>query len=149
MKISKVLILIVVIGFLEVSCKEEKAKKANITTKVSDNFEMYKTSEMAALMRMMTEKNNRLKNAIISGKDVGEFDKEYLKIHTAELTDSTDYDLTYKAFAEYFIKVQKDVFKTEKLKRKKAFNTAINACIACHKEKCSGPIPRIKKLLIP
>jgi cytochrome c553 len=31
---------------------------------------------------------------------------------------------------------------------KQNFNTTIETCIACHKTTCTGPIPRIEKLLI-
>ncbi len=109
---------------------------------------MYKTSEMANLMRTMLAKNKALKQQIIKGKDIGSFDSDFIEIHTATLTDSTDLDTSFTVFANHFLKMQKDVFSVTKKERKKQFNKAIKACISCHQDRCSGPIPRIQKLII-
>lgn len=132
-----------------VACQSKKEpKEIKISTKVPSNFQMYKTSEMAELMRTMLAKNKELRKQIIQGEDIGDFNEAYLKIHTAKLTDSTDYDATYKTFANHFVQMQKQVFNVAKEERKEQFNRAINSCVACHKDRCTGPIPRIKKLLI-
>lgn len=148
MKLSKILVF-VFCSFLLVNCANKKTKKEiKVTDKVPASFQMYKTSEMAELMRTMLAKNKKLRAKIIEGKDIGDFNDEYLKIHTAKLTDSTDLDATFPTFANHFVKMQKDVFSVESSKQKEQFNSMINACVACHKDRCSGPIPRIKKLII-
>ncbi len=110
---------------------------------------MYKTSEMAELMRTMLSENKKLRESIITGDSIGDFNKEFLAIHTAKFTDSSDFDATYPIFANHFLEMQKGVFNLEKAERKDQFNKAVQACIACHKDRCTGPIPRIEKLLIP
>lgn len=130
------------------SSSQKKNKKPKIVNEVPPNFQMYKTSEMAKLMRLMLLKNKKLRNKIINNKEIGKFNSDYLKIYTATLTDSTDFDQTYPAFADHFIQMQKDVFKVDKIDRKKQFNKSIVACIACHQDRCSGPIPTIEKLKI-
>lgn len=135
--------------FLFLSCKEKKGERIKITTELPADFEMYKNSEMAALMREMVAKNDRLKDHILSNKEIGKFDEDYLKIHTAQLTDPSDFDEDYKIFATHFINMQQRIFKADKENLKNEYNNAINACITCHKSKCSGPISRIEKLLIP
>lgn len=131
------------------SCQEKKStKKVKIVSEVPSKFEMYKTSEMAELMRTMLAKNKKLREQIVNGEDIGDFNEAYLKVHTAQLTDSTDLDETYPTYAKHFVQMQQDIFTVEKSERKEQFNNAINACVACHQNRCAGPIPRIQKLLI-
>lgn len=148
MKLNKILVIILCSLFLGNCANEKEKKEIKITDKIPDSFQMYKTSEMAELMRNMLAKNKKLRTQIIEGKDIGDFNDEYLKIHTAKLTDSTDLDATFPVFANHFIKMQKDVFSVDFSKQKEQFNKMINACVACHKDRCAGPIPRIKKLII-
>ncbi len=136
-----------------VSCDNKKPEKKatqeiEIVTATPASFDMYKNSEMANLMRLMLEKNRQVKENIIAGKDLGDFSKEYLAIHTANLTDPSDRNASFETFSKLYINNMKGVFKVDKNDRKEAFNRAINSCIACHKTTCAGPIPRIKKLLI-
>ncbi|MGB0891231.1 MAG: hypothetical protein ACPGUU_02685 [Flavobacteriaceae bacterium] len=148
MNLNKVLIAISCF-FLLMACQEKKAtKKVQIVTEVPSNFEMYKTSEMAELMRTMLAKNKELRERIIKGENIGDFNAEFIKVHSAKLTDSTDLDATFPTYANHFILMQKSIFSVEKSKQKEQFNNAINACVACHVDRCSGPIPRIKRLII-
>lgn len=131
------------------NCEDKKVKKEiKIVNTVPSNFQMYKTSEMAELMRTMLAKNKELRQQIINGEDIGDFNQAYLKVHTAQLTDSTDLDETYPAFANHFVEMQQEIFEVDESERKAQFNNAINACVSCHQDRCAGPIPRIKKLLI-
>ena len=43
---------------------------------------------------------------------------------------------------------QKAIY-ADSLEVKDKFNKMVNQCLECHSQKCGGPIPRIKKLLIP
>lgn len=142
-------ILFVVFLSLMLSCQTQKeTKKIKIIKKVPSKFQMYKTSEMAELMRNMLAKNKEVRTQIIQGEEIGDFNKEYIKIHTAKLTDSTDLDENFLIYANHFEKMHRKLFEVSKEERKEQFNDAINSCIACHQMKCRGPIPRIKKLLI-
>lgn len=131
------------------SCQQKKApKEIKIIDAVPANFEMYKTSEMAELMRLMLAKNTELRKQIIDGEEIGDFNEKYLKIHSAKMTDVSQRDETYPTFAKHFEQMQKEIFSVEKAKRKEQFNNTVNACIACHQDRCTGPIPRIEKLRI-
>lgn len=144
---SKILLFIAFCTLL--SCQPNKSsKKIKITSEVPANFEMYKTSEMAALMRKMLAKNKTLRQQIIEGEEIGDFNEAYLKVHTAKLTDDGHRDETFPTFANHFVKMQQELFEVEKGKQKAQFNRIVEACIACHQDRCTGPIPRIKKLLI-
>lgn len=138
--------LFVVLLFLLSSCgnnpKEEKREE-------KETLVMYEFSEMALLMEKMFVENEQLKKKIESGEDVGDFNREYLKIHTAVLTDPNDRNETFDSFSTAFIINQEGVFSASNtLEAKGNFNKMVQTCIACHETTCTGPIPRIKKLLI-
>ena len=109
---------------------------------------MYKFSEMALLMEEMYKANEDLKNKIINKKAIGDFSEKFLNIHSAILTNPKDRDASFEIFSKAFIENQKAVYSASPKEVKDQFNLMVNSCIACHKTTCSGPIPRIKKLLI-
>lgn len=110
---------------------------------------MYQPSEMSLLMNRMYEINERIKLDIIEGKTPEDFPMEFLQIHTAELSDLKNRNETFESFSKLFVEKEKDIFETgSNEEAKKRFNQAIDLCISCHKTECTGPIPRIKKLLI-
>ncbi|HZW62351.1 MAG TPA: hypothetical protein VFF15_01770 [Flavobacteriaceae bacterium] len=113
-------------------------------------YDMYEPSEMATLMNAMYEHNQKVKQAILAGETPSQFPEDFLKIHTAELSDFKDRDEHFEQFSKQFIQAQKEVFNPEAdTDVKTRYNQAVNLCIACHQTACTGPIPRIKKLLIP
>lgn len=133
--------------FLLLSCKKE----SNISEKIEkkEPFEMYKTSEMAALMRQMFIDNEALKQRIINGEPLEHYPEYFNTIHTAVFTDESDNDAFFKEQAKAFIAAQKAIYiTTEKRETVTAFNKSIDACLHCHSVKCGGPIPKIKKLYI-
>ena len=142
------------IAVISVSCngKIEDSDKISIlpedtnSAKAKD-FEMYKFSEMASLMETMFASNKKLKENIIQGNDLGEFQDNFLKIHSSAMTDESDNDAFFKQQAQIFIAAQQMIFR-DKENAKEHYNASISACIECHQEKCGGPIPRIKTLFI-
>ena len=117
------------------------------TSAKAKKFEMYEFSEMASLMETMFATNKKLKENIIQGKDLGEFQNNFLKIHSSAMTDESDNDAFFKQQAQIFISAQQMIF-TDRENAKEHYNASISACIECHQEKCGGPIPRIKTLFI-
>ncbi|TDQ30270.1 acetolactate decarboxylase [Tenacibaculum caenipelagi] len=109
---------------------------------------MYQSSEMAALMNAMYEGNMTIKNKILEGESIGDFPETYLNIHNAVLTDPADRNASFEAFSKLYIQNMQQVYTGAKDSLKENFNKTINSCIACHQTTCTGPIPRIKKLLI-
>ncbi|WP_431165917.1 hypothetical protein [Tenacibaculum halocynthiae] len=135
----RLLIILILISLL-FSCKKEEKKNTELI--------MYKQSEMAALMNTMYHVNLDLKEKILKGQIPDSFPERYLKIHTATLTDSTDRTSSFKQFSNLYIQNMKKVYTSSKDSLTTNFNQAVNSCIACHQTTCTGPIPRIKKLLI-
>lgn len=147
---KKKIILVVVIVSLFISCKNKEAESCSSEEETVQNekdFEMYEMSEMAALMEQMYAENLILKERILKGDTIGKFPQHFLKIHEAVLTDETDKDDFFKKEAKLFIESQELIYKDPK-NAKEHFNKGVDACLSCHKVKCGGPIPRIKKLYI-
>ena len=115
--------------------------------KSDKKFEMYQMSEMAALMESMYIENEKLKERIKKGDTIGQFPSHFLNIHKAVMTDESDNDVFFKDQAALFLKSQVLIYKDSK-NAKQHFNEGINICVSCHQVKCSGPIPKIKKLYI-
>jgi cytochrome c553 len=140
------LFLLVLLSFsLLVSCKKESISSEKNTQE--KKFDMYEMSEMAALMEQMYVDNQRLKERITKGDTIGKFPNHFMKIHNAVMTDESENDVFFKQQAAKFIKAQELIYQDPK-NAKEHFNTGVDACIQCHQQKCSGPIPRIKKLYI-
>lgn len=130
----------------------EKPKAEPVAEKPAEDtgkkeFVMYEMSEMAALMEQMYVDNQRLKERIISGDTIGTFPEHILKMHSSAMTDPSENDAFFKEQAAKFIAAQKKIY-ADPQNAKKHFNDAVQSCVACHEQKCEGPIPRIKKLYI-
>jgi cytochrome c553 len=141
---------LLVLAFAIASCsKKEKSVQGETCEpeKPKSRFEMYEMSEMATLMEQMYVDNQRLKERINKGDTIGGFPSHFLKIHKAAMTDESDNDAFFKTQAAAFIKAQELIYQDPK-NAKQHFNDGVNACVACHEQKCGGPIPRIKKLYI-
>ncbi|NVK09995.1 MAG: hypothetical protein HWD89_13160 [Tenacibaculum sp.] len=134
-------IIVLLMSLALFSCKEKKEEQ-------KEELIMYQSSEMAALMSAMYEGNMTIKNKILEGESIGDFPETYLNIHSAVLTDPADRNISFEAFSKRYIQNMQQVYSGSKDSLKQNFNQAVNSCIACHKTTCTGPIPRIKKLLI-
>jgi hypothetical protein len=138
--------------FTLISCQKkeisaDKKQPEKCEPKSEKKLEMYRMSEMAALMEQMYVDNQRLKERIKKGEKIGEFPQHFLKIHKAVMTDETENDNFFKEQSSKFIAAQELIYKDPK-NAKEHFNAGVDACIKCHQQKCGGPIPRIKKLYI-
>lgn len=135
-----------VILLLIVSC--ESSKKEESSSAIV--YDMYEASEMANLMNDMYAYNEQLKDSIIAGYEPTHFPLEFLKLHSAELSNFKSRNENFEAFSKLFIAAEQQIFNTDSDRpAADRFNSAINLCISCHQTECSGPIPRIRKLLIP
>jgi hypothetical protein len=146
-------ILFVAISLFFFNCKESvenneattASKKASCSK--TKKFDMYKSSEMAVLMRQMFAENAQLKDRILKGDAIGTYPSYFSKIYTAKFTDETDNDAVFKEKAADYIEAQQHIYSDPK-NAKTRFNAGVDACVSCHESKCGGPIPKIKKLYI-
>lgn len=147
--------LLLVAGFAFLSsCKKEaetvteaEAPRETPPAKKEKEFQMYEMSEMASLMEQMYAENMQLKERIAKGDTIGSFPQHFMKIHASAMTDESENDAFFKEQAKIFTKAQELIYK-DPVNAKTHFNNAVSACVACHEQKCEGPIPRIKKLYI-
>ncbi len=144
----KRLVIACLIGCGFFSCKD-----SGVENSAKENepivYDMYVPSEMANLMNEMYAYNLTVKQQIIDGKQPTEFPLEFLKIHSAEFTKGKGRNETFDSFSKLFIEAEKEIYNTEsEIDLKDRFNNSVNLCISCHQTECTGPIPRIKKLLI-
>jgi len=144
MKYAFLFFLLLLLGCAQ---KETKPKAACSVPPAKKSLQMYKMSEMAALMEQMYAENQQLKERIIRGEKIGAFPNHFLKIHQAVMTDSTENDAFFKEQAHNFIAAQEQIYQDPK-NAEAHFNAGVDACIQCHEVKCAGPIARIKKLYI-
>lgn len=128
-----------------VSCKNTPKPAESVAT---EELEMYNPSEMTMLMKEMYISNEMLKEKIVNNDSLGNFNATFLKIHNAVLTDRFERTRDFEEKAQTFISNQEAIFNVSEEDRGVQFNLMVNSCIACHKTTCTGPIPRIKKLLI-
>lgn len=128
--------------------KDEKAENIKKGEIQKEAFQMYKMSEMATFMEKMYADHQRMKEEIIAGEKVDSLNFDLALLYHANMTDTSDNDEAYQQMAQAFANYEKLIIQ-DTLQQKENFNQAVNLCIACHQQKCTGPIPRIKKLLIP
>ena len=135
--------LIILSLFVLASCAEKKEQEVP-----KEELIMYEYSEMALLMEQMYEENMALKERIENGEEIGVFNTDYVKMHTAEMTDPRDRNDEFEAYSKVFLEAQQRIYAEGESSQVEAFNGMVNSCVACHKLSCTGPIPRIEKLRI-
>ena len=134
-------------GIFIFSCNNSKKETSSVKEEVV--YDMYDPSEMSILMNEMYDYNLELKQQIISGIIPEEFPEKFLNIHTAELSDFKSRNDKFKVYSEFFIENQQEIFNSDSnLDVTERYNNAINLCVSCHQTECTGPIPKIKRLLI-
>ncbi|MCA0133711.1 hypothetical protein [Winogradskyella alexanderae] len=145
---SRIVLIFGVLVFAFQSCKEqEKVEQKTVEKKVE--YEMYTPSEMATFMNAMYAYNVQLKQQIIKGETPVVMPLDLMKMHTAEMSNGHGRTPVWNSFVNVFIEAQQSVADTlSNVDLKERYNDAINNCLACHKTECTGPIPKIKKLLI-
>ena len=135
-------------------CQQKKEDSSKVSDIKSDtistnakSFEMYEMSELAMLMEQMYVENQRLKSKIIAKDSLGGFPDHFKNIHTSAFTDPSEKDAFFEEKSALFLAALEKIYNDPE-NAATHFNAAVTVCIECHQVKCSGPIPKIKKLLI-
>lgn len=143
-KSFKILILVLVCF----SCKDNPDTEVK-TDEAKPELIMYQPSEMANLMKVMYAYNLQLKEQIKRGEQPVTMPLDLIKLHSAEMSNGHSRTATWNSFVNVFIESQQVLADTlSNIDLKERYNTVINNCLACHKTECTGPIPKINKLLI-
>lgn len=131
-----------------IACEDKpEDKKEETVIKKEESFQLYQMSEMASFMEIMYVDHQRIKGEILAGKKVDTLNFDLSKLFYARMTDTTDRDAEYQNMAKLYVEYEEQLL-GDNLQQKEIYNKAVNMCISCHQIKCTGPIPRIKKLLI-
>ena len=110
---------------------------------------MYQPSEMANFMNVMYAYNLQLKEQIKAGQQPVSMPLDLMTLYAAEMSNGHSRTTTWNSFVNVFIESQQMIADTlSDINLKERYNNAINNCLAFHKTECTGPIPKIKKLLI-
>jgi len=143
----KQFIAIICLLVITFSCQNKVEEPVDKSEKIV--YDMYEPSEMANLMNQMYAHNLKLKQDILAGKTPTEFPMDFMKIHSAEMSDFKSRNETFESFSNVFLNAEREIFNEDsEVLVEERFNNAVNVCISCHQTECTGPIPRIQKLLI-
>ena len=143
----KQFIAIICLLVITSSCQNKVEEPVDKSEKIV--YDMYEPSEMANLMNQMYAHNLKIKQDILAGKTPTEFPMDFMKIHSAEMSDFKSRNETFESFSNVFLNAEREIFNEDsEVPVEERFNNAVNVCISCHQTECTGPIPRIQKLLI-
>lgn len=132
--------------FISCDSSQKESKQAGDS---NQKYDLYVPSEMSNYMNAIFDIHEKMKGDIIAGKTPEAFPEEILEIHTAHLSDFRERTPNFEAFSHLFVESVTFIFDdNSEMPVKERYNEAINVCIACHQTECTGPIPRIKKLII-
>jgi hypothetical protein len=101
------------------------------------------SSEMALLMRKMTNKLESIKDRLDKNKIINKNELDFALIHEQEFTDSSFNQPHIRRMSESYA-YSIDVFNDNPVK--KNYSSIINSCMNCHQLSCPGPIVKIQKL---
>ncbi|WP_426429652.1 hypothetical protein ACPX19_08900 [Winogradskyella sp. HB-48] len=144
---NKILALLTLL-LLCFNCKNETELEAT-EKKEKPELIMHQPSQMANLMNGMYAYNLQIKQQIVNGEVPASMPLDLMKLHSAEMSNGHARTPVWNSFVNVFIESQKSVVDTlSNVELKERYNATINNCLACHKTECTGPIPKIRKLLI-
>jgi hypothetical protein len=107
------------------------------------------SSELALLMRDMQKYTNEARIAVQENKAPAPYPKSFDKIRTAKATPGTHKNEYYDSFSDLYINSVKSYVASPPADRITAYNNMVSGCMACHSQHCPGPMPVIKKMILP
>ncbi len=147
-----IIFILVIVGYL-FSCQlvdggivlNEQDTSNTDTADVNPNG----SSELSLLMREMYDHALNARILALKNQKNGDYPKVFNKIHTATPTDSATKNSYFDTFADVYLNSVKAYASAGNTDLKINYNNLVNTCLACHSTHCPGPIPKIKKLLLP
>lgn len=137
--------ILIITVLLFASCEQPTPEKKE---SAFQNF--YEQSEMAAIMVDMHDFLKEDRKRVLESKPLDDIPEYFDAIKTAEMGGNFNHNPFFSGFAEAFLKNMETLHTSESENKITQYNNAVNSCIACHTSgaACTGPIPRINKLLI-
>lgn len=125
----------------EAATEQETEQKEGITL-----INGVERSELALTMRDMYNQMKSVRDSLKAGHDIKtNYLNRYKSIHTDHATEPEKIDDLYQGMAANFL-TRYEQFESNIKDRPAAFNQMLDACLACHQQKCPGPIKAINKL---
>lgn len=113
---------------------------------VSLAFRSANESELTLLMRDIFDEAMTAKQAIAAGEEPT-FKIDLNAILTVKASvDAKTSNPNYLPKAEAYLEAMKTFENSDLAQRKQTFNAVVDACMACHRSVCPGPMMRIEKL---
>lgn len=138
------------ISLLYSNCSKIKAKKIEDTKQTSAFNNFYEQSEMAALMSDMHVYLEESRKHILQAEDLNAYPTFFQNIHYVQMHEDFERDIIFESYSNAFLEAVEQLYNSANLDKVNLFNHTVNTCIACHTSEggCSGPIPKIRKLLL-
>lgn len=105
------------------------------------------TKPMALMMRTMVKNAQLMRDQIQKGETLDSLKYPFIRFYLVEPTDPSVLEPVFYENARLFQQAYLDLFKHSG-EQKKYYNVMVGKCINCHESYCSGPLKRIRKLLI-
>lgn len=103
---------------------------------------------MALMMRQMADNAQQMKTLIEKGEAVTGAQFPYIRFHLVEPTDPDVLQPQFYENARLFQVAHKELVNGKAGEQKALYQAYIAKCITCHETYCSGPLKRIRKLVI-
>jgi hypothetical protein len=103
---------------------------------------------MALMMRQMADDAQKMKDKIEAGALVSAKDFPFIRFHLVEPTDPDVLQPQFYENARLFQEAHKALVTSGKEKQREMYTAYINQCVNCHQIYCSGPLKRIRKLVL-
>jgi len=133
--LKKIIYFIPLILVLSCNTKESSEKKVIIDPNP--------TSEMAQLMRDMTNELASIRERLINEEDLDQNLLNFALIHEQEVTDPSFQKPHIQPMSEAYAYAV-ETFNENPTKSN--YTAIVNNCLSCHQLSCPGPVVRIKKL---
>ena len=105
-------------------------------------------SELALLMREMWDEGMAVKASLVDGKNP-DINVAYNRIHTAKATQPEKVATPeYEAYAKAYENAVEQFKSADAAHRAGTYQYMVETCMNCHKEMCTGPMPKIKKMYL-
>lgn len=105
------------------------------------------TKPMALMMRTMVKNAQFMRDQIQKGEVLDSLKHPFIKFYLVEPTDPNVLEPAFFENARLFQQSYLDLFRHPQ-EQKQYYNLMVGKCINCHESYCSGPLKRIRKLLI-
>lgn len=103
---------------------------------------------MALMMRQMADNAQKMKNKLEAGEKIDAAEFPFIRFHLVEPTDPNVLQPQFYENARMFQEAHKALVGAPQNKQKEMYTAYINQCINCHQTYCSGPLKRIRKLVL-